>query len=114
VELHALRTADRLEPLIGLISVIGTRLIQLELIGRSQQEAKAATHVPSSWLKCLKLVRPNLKLTGMPVYTFFRELAKLGGFLGRKGDGEPGWQTVWHGYKELHSLLDGLRLARAI
>jgi hypothetical protein len=114
VELHALRTADRLEPLIGLISVIGTRLFQLKLVGRSQKEAKAATHVPSSWLKCLKLARPKLTLTGMSVYTFFRELAKLGGFLGRKGDGEPGWQTVWHGYKRLHALLDGLRLAGAI
>jgi hypothetical protein len=114
VELHALRTADRLEPLIGLISVIGTRLIQLKLVGRSQPEAKAATHVPSSWLKCLKLARPKLKMTGMSVYIFFRELAKLGGFLGRKGDGEPGWQTVWHGYKKLHALLDGIRLVIAI
>ena len=114
IELQALRTADRLEPLIGLISVIGIRLFQLKLIGRSQPEAKAATHVPSSWLKCLKLVRPTLKLTGMSVYTFFRELAKLGGFLGRKGDGEPGWQTIWHGYKKLHALLDGMRLATAI
>ena len=114
IELHALRTADRLEPLIGLISVIGIRLIQLKLVGRSQPEAKAATHVPRSWLKCLKLVRPTLKLAEMSVYSFFRELAKLGGFLGRKGDGEPGWQTVWHGYKKLHALLDGLRLVSAI
>lgn len=114
VELHALRTAERLEPLIGLTSVIGIRLFQLKLIGRSQDQAKAATHVPSSWLKCLKLARPKLKLSGMSVYTFFRELAKLGGFLARKGDGEPGWQTIWHGYKKLHGLLDGLRLAGAI
>jgi hypothetical protein len=114
VELHALRTAGRLEPLIGLISVIGTRLFQLKLLGRSQQEAKAVTHVPSSWLKCLKLARPKLRLTGMSVYTFFRELAKMGGFLGRKGDGEPGWQTVWYGYRKLHALLEGLRLAGAI
>lgn len=114
VELHALRTASRLEPLTGLISVIATRLFQLKLIGRSQRDAKAATHVPSSWLKCLKLARPKLKLTGMSVYTFFREIAKMGGFLARKGDGEPGWQTIWHGYKKLHSLLDGLRLVRSI
>ena len=114
VEQHALRTADRLEPLIGLISVIGTRLLQLKLIGRSQPDAKAATHVPAAWLKCLKLVQPKLKITDMSVYDFFRELAKLGGFLARKGDGEPGWQTVWHGYKKLLSLLEGLRLAGAI
>ncbi len=114
VELHALRTADRLEPLIGLISVIGTRLFQLKQLGRGNPEAKATTHVPSTWLKCLKLARPKLRITDMSVYTFFRELAKLGGFLGRKGDGEPGWQTVWYGYQRLHTWLEGLQLAGAI
>lgn len=114
IEQHALRTAERLEPLIGLISIIGTRLFQLKLIGRSQPEAKAATHVPASWLKCLKLARPKSKLTGMTVYQFFRDLAKLGGFLGRTGDGEPGWQTIWRGFKKLQSLLDGVRLVTAI
>lgn len=114
IEKHALRTAERLEPLIGLISVIGIRLFQLKLVGRNQPEAKAATHVPSSWLKCLKLAKPKIILTGMTVYEFFRELAKLGGFLGRKGDGEPGWQTVWRGFKQMQSLLDGMRLVGAI
>lgn len=114
VEGPALRTAERLEPLIGLISVIGIRLFQMKLVGRSQPKAKAKTHVPSSWLKCLKLARPKIKLAGMTVYQFFRELAKLGGFLARKHDGEPGWQTVWRGYQKMQSLLDGLRLAGAI
>lgn len=114
IEKHALRTAERQEPLIGLISVIGMRLFQLKLVGRNQPEAKAATHVPASWLKCLKLARPKLKLTGLTVYEFFRELAKLGAFLGRKGDGEPGWQTIWRGFQKLQSLLDGMRLVGAI
>lgn len=114
IEGPALRTAERLEPLIGLISVIGIRLFQMKLLGRSQRDAKAKTHIPASWLKCLKLARPKLKLTGMTVYDFFRELAKLGGFLGRKHDGEPGWQTVWRGFQKMQSLLAGLRLAAAI
>lgn len=114
IEGPALRTTERLEPLIGLISVIGIRLFQMKLLGRSQHEAQAKTHIPSSWLKCLKLARPKLKLTGMTVYKFFRELAKLGGFLGRKHDGEPGWQTVWRGFQKMQSLLAGLRLAGVI
>ena len=114
VERHALRTADRLEPLTALISVIGIRLFQLKLIGRSQREAKAKSHVPASWLKVLKLVRPKLNITDMSVYEFFRELAKLGGFLGRKSDGEPGWETTWHGFQKLKSLLDGMKLAGAV
>lgn len=113
IEGPALRTAERLEPLIGLISVVGIRLFQMKLLGRSQREAKAKTHVPCSWLKCLKLARPKIKLTDMTVYDFFRELAKMGGFLGRRHDGEPGWQTVWSGFQKMQSLLAGLRLAGA-
>lgn len=114
LENHALRTADRLERLIGLVSVIGTRLLQLKLIGRSQPDAKAATHVPASWLKCLKLVRPKIQLEGLTVYSFFREIAKLGGFLARKHDGEPGWETTWRGYSYLHSLLEGMQLVSEV
>ena len=110
IEKHALRTGDRLEPLIGLISVIGTRLFELKLLGRNETETKARGHVPSSWLKCISLLRPDLKITALTVYEFFRELAKLGGFLGRKSDGEPGWQTIWRGYRKMQSLLDALKL----
>ncbi len=114
LEKHALRTAERLEPLTALISVIGIRLLQMKLIGRSQKEAKARTHVPSAWLKALKQLKPKISLTDMTVYEFFRELAKLGGFLGRRHDGEPGWQTTWLGYQKLHAMLDALTIAGAI
>jgi Transposase Tn5 dimerisation domain len=39
-------------------------------------------------------------------------IARLGSFLGRKGDGEPGVKTIWLGLKEVHvaaSTLRGLR-----
>lgn len=114
IEKHALRTAERLEPVIGLTSVVAVRLFQLKLVGRNQPDAKAATHVPSTWLKCLKLMRPKVRLTEMTVYTFFRELAKLGGFLGRKHDGEPGWQTIWKGYQRLHQTAIGIALAERL
>lgn len=110
IEQHALRTADRLEPLIGLISVIGIRLFQLKLIGRNEIEAKAKRHVPSDWLDCLKRLKPKTNLSKLTVYEFFRELAKLGGFLGRTGDGEPGWQTIWRGFQKMQTLLDAMRL----
>ena len=114
LEKHALRKAERLEPLIGLISVVGIRLFQLKLVGRSQPNAKAKTHVPSTWLKTLKLMKPKLAMTDMTVYEFFRELAKLGGFLARKSDGEPGWQTIWRGFRKLKSMLDAFEIVGAI
>jgi hypothetical protein len=45
------------------------------------------------------------------VYQFYRELAKLGGFLGRKHDGEPGWITIWRGWEKLNALVRGAELA---
>ena len=38
---------------------------------------------------------------------FFRRLAMFGGFLGRKGDGQPGWQTIWGGLEKLLLCIRG-------
>jgi Transposase DNA-binding/Transposase Tn5 dimerisation domain len=111
IERHALREASRLEPLIALISVIGVRLLQLKTITRKNPDQPAKARVPGSWLKALKALRPRLKTTTLTVYEFFRELAKLGGFLGRKHDGEPGWQTIWRGYQKLQGILLGMKIA---
>jgi hypothetical protein len=110
IESHALRSADRLEPMIGLISVLGIRLFQLKLIGRLDQTRRATNHVPSSWLRAIKLLCPQLALSRLTVYEFLREVAKLGGFLARKHDGEPGWQTIWRGHQKLKSILDAERI----
>jgi Transposase Tn5 dimerisation domain len=114
IEMHALRTAERLEAIVGLTRFIAVRLFQLKHIGRNQPEAKAATHVPSTWLQGLKLMRPKIKLTEMTVYEFFRQLAMLGGFLGRRHDGEPGWQTIWRGYLKLHQTNIGIELGKRL
>ncbi|MBD2694678.1 hypothetical protein H6G68_23540 [Anabaena catenula FACHB-362] len=34
-----------------------------------------------------------------------RMIATLGGFLGRKGDGEPGVKTIWRGLRRLHDIV---------
>lgn len=37
-----------------------------------------------------------------------RRIAMLGGFLGRKGDGEPGVKTLWQGYARVTSFVRGV------
>lgn len=112
IERHALRTAHRLEALIGLISVIGVRLLQMKTFAKQEPDAKASNRVPAAWIKALKALRPRLQTTELTVYSFFREMAKLGGFLGRKSDGEPGWQTIWRGYKKLQLILQAMELVK--
>lgn len=41
------------------------------------------------------------------------EIAILGGYQNRSGDGPPGWITLWRGYQRLTALLEGYLLARA-
>jgi hypothetical protein len=110
VEARQYRTGDRLAPAIGLLSVLAVRLLQLKTAARTDPEQPAEGVVPATWLAALPLVLKSRK----PIKTvrdFFRALASLGGFLGRKGDGEPGWQTVWGG---LQTLLLCLRGAEAM
>jgi len=47
-------------------------------------------------------------------FGFWRGMARLGGFLGRKSDVEPGWQSLWRGWQELQLLLQGVELAQAL
>ena len=102
-ESRQLKTAGRLEAFVALTSVVAIRLLQLKSIARTEPDTPAQRVVPSVWLKMLKLARKNLtRVHDMTVGQFYREVAKLGGFLGRKGDGEPGWITIWRGWEKLN------------
>jgi hypothetical protein len=46
----------------------------------------------------------------LTVKDFVFAVAKLGGFLGRKGDGEPGVRSLWRGYQRLQDMVAGFRL----
>lgn len=103
---HQLKTADRLESLVGLTSVVAVRLLQLKSLARTNPDALARQVVPAVWLKMLKLAREKLnRVHDLTVGQFYLEVAKLGGFLGRKGDGQPGWITIWRGWEKLNTFV---------
>jgi hypothetical protein len=56
-------------------------------------------------------IRPHSRIHDLTVKQFYCELAKLGGFLGRTGDGDPGWITIWRGWEKLNALVRGAQLA---
>ncbi|AVQ71209.1 hypothetical protein B5D77_07675 [Microcystis sp. MC19] len=43
-----------------------------------------------------------------------RMIASLGGFLGRKGGGEPGVKTIWLGLRRLHDISQTWKLSHQI
>jgi Transposase DNA-binding len=110
VEGRQLEHVDRLEPLIGMSCVLAVRLLQLKNDTRLMPQAPAIKHVPresvQTLAKMLKVAPGTITLR-----QFTHEVAKLGGFIGRKSDGHPGWLTLWRGWHELDLITYGRMLA---
>lgn len=99
VTARQLRTRERLEPLIALLSIEAVRLLALKQQARLVPDQPAEETFPHSTLEQLQQLRPKQKIT--TTRDAFRAIARLGGFLARKHDGEPGWQTLWRGWRTL-------------
>lgn len=115
LEDRQLQSKESLERIAALLSVVAVRLLQLKSAARTDPNRPARQVVPLPWIKMLLAARKRTKLTvAMTIREFYRELAKLGGFLGRKSDGEPGWITIWRGWQKLYLLVCGAELAESL
>jgi len=108
VERRRYQSRDRLEPVIGVICIQAVRLLQLRDVARRSPSTPAKGFVPPEWLATLQRIRKRPAAIGT-VRDFLRAVAGLGGFLGRKCDGEPGWLTIWRGLETLLIALRGYR-----
>ena len=104
-----LREADHLMNLFGILGVIATQLLQLRDLSRTHGSEPADEHVDKLSVKLIgKIYKLSVPIT---VKEFWRRVAMLGGFLGRKSDGNPGWQTIWYGWLRLRDMCSGAELA---
>jgi hypothetical protein len=106
-----LKTKGRLEALVGLLSVVAVRLLQLKAHARTEPDRPAVEVVPPRYVNLLKSARGLSRATTLSAGRFYKELAVLGGFLGRKHDGDPGWITIWRGWEKLQSMMRGAEAA---
>jgi hypothetical protein len=112
VEDSQLERAYRLEALLAVLAVVAVRLLSTKLLARSQPEGvEAAASFGPEALAILerKVDRPQGGWTNRNVLV---ATARLGGFIGRKGDGMPGWQTIWRGWHRLRWMCEGLDALR--
>jgi hypothetical protein len=107
VEDCRLRTADRLYNFIALMSVIAWRLHWLTYINRCHPNQPCTVVLTTSeWQALYMRIHRSTRLpTTVPtVRQVVRWIAQLGGFLGRKSDGEPGVTTIWRGWQRLQDI----------
>jgi hypothetical protein len=107
IEDNQLKQASRIMALFGMIGVIATKLLGIKDRCRLSPTTPVREEIPERWII---LVERLLLIKVETVRDFWRALARMGGFIGRKSDGEPGWQTIWGGYKRLQDMLAGADL----
>lgn len=100
LEKRQLHTFARLANVLAILNPIAVHLLALRHLARTQDSLPASVALPPSKLIALRILRPKLP-PDPSVRDALRAIAQLGGFLARKGDGEPGWRTLWLGYREL-------------
>lgn len=110
IEYRQLQTVDGLMRLLGLLSPLAVRLLQVRALAREEPE-RPAHEVIEPLLLAVVAERSGHSPATMTVGTFWTEVARLGGYLARSHDGPPGWRTIWKGWLSLQTLLEGIHLA---
>ncbi len=113
IEQLQLETAQRLLNALATDSIVAWRLMWLTYTARLSPNDSCATILqPAEWKLLRRKFKPKNRSRKPPTLRqAVRWIAQLGGFLARKGDGEPGVKTLWRGIGVLHHLLEGAQLA---
>ena len=104
IEDTQLKQVSRILALLGLLGVIATKLLAMREYCRLSPTTRVEEAIPACWIT---LMKQRLMVKIETVRDFWHCLARLGGFIGRKSDGEPGWQTIWAGYTRFQDMLWG-------
>ena len=111
-----LETAERLRRALALYAIVAMRLLHLTYLARQEPEASCEAAVSEEeWEVLWRHFQPDAALPLQPpsLRQTIRWIGRLGGFLARKGDGEPGVQVLWRGLRQLQAMVIGFRLAKA-
>lgn len=113
VEALQLQTATRLEVAVAVYGLVALQVLWLTYLAREQPETPctvAFSIVEWQTLMCVSTQTATPPATPPSLREAARRVAMLGGFLGRKGDGEPGPLTIWRGLARLADMVAARRL----
>src|SRR6266850_698211 len=104
IEQRQLGDADSIEACLAIDMVVAWRVYHLTKLGRETPDVPCTVFCEEDEWKALATFitkRPVVDGTPPTLRQYTRMLASLGGFLGRKTDGEPGTKAIWLGQQRL-------------
>jgi hypothetical protein len=116
IEEPQLTDRERLEPLIGILSVVALNLLWLRDAARDVEWAdRPAEELVDPLLVELAQASPTgvtVRGPQMTIREFYQAVARLGGYHGNFKKRPPGWQTLWRGWSKLSLMAQGAQTIR--
>lgn len=110
VEALQLSSVQRIERALAIYLVVAWRVGLLMRLGRSCPQWDAERLLTrqewqAAWIVARQKVPDKTPTLGQALHM----IARLGGFMGRKGDGEPGVKSLWIGLQRVAACVQGMR-----
>jgi len=113
VEAMQLASMKRIERALAMFMVVSWRIAHLMRLGRTCPDLPADLFFDADEIKAAYVLTKKAPPATPPrLNEVVRRVAMLGGFIGRKGDGEPGVKTIWLGLQRVMDCVAGLRFLR--
>jgi hypothetical protein len=110
IEELQLEERSRLERALAVYTIVAGRLLWMTYEAREHPEESVTNILTKE--EVAVLCRVSRKRTMTTVREGVVQLAKLGGFLARKGDKDPGVKTLWIGIRRFTDIMEGWHLAQ--
>jgi len=110
-EQRQLETVHALQNFLAFATIVAWQMLCLRDAARRPEPMLANRVLTPLQMTVLCGLRPRLKPDCLASEAL-RAIAVMGGFMGRKGDGNPGWRTLWAGFEKLLMAERGFLVAK--
>jgi len=98
--------ADRLQVCLAMYMIAAWRVLHVLMVGRQCPELSCEVVFSETEWKAVYVIAKRAPLPQQPpaLEVMIPMIAEMGGYLGRKGDGPPGPQTMWIGMQRMRDF----------